>query len=127
MNKYAIRFRQVVLIGVLVNLFFALPGIIIPNSVLSLVGGEPVIHTLWPAFASLLLVLLSLFYIPVALDPLRYTLFAWLTVLAPVGGAIFFLFLRPGEYPLFGCIYLVFAVLEGLLLILALRAGPNIS
>ena len=127
MNPYTIRFRWVVLIGVLVNLSFALPGIFIPNSVLSLAGGEPVIHTIWPAFASLLLVLLSLFYIPAALDPLRYTPFAWLAVLALLGGVIFFLFLRPGEYPLFGCIDLVFAVLEGPLLILALRAGPNVS
>jgi hypothetical protein len=123
-NSYAVAFRWVVVLGILANLFFALPGIFIPNAVLAWVGIEPALDPVWPAFACLLLLLLSLFYIPGAVDPFRYRAAAWLSVLARFAGVVFFFCLWTG-YPLFGTIDLVFGVVEGILLFLALRAGPD--
>jgi hypothetical protein len=122
-NKYAIGFRWVVLLGVLVNLLFAVPGIFIPNTVIGLAGGPPAVYPIWPAFASLLLLLLSLFYIPAAIDPFRYRAVAWLAVAARGAGVWFFLILQR-QYPLFGLIDLFFGVVEGVLLILAYRREP---
>jgi hypothetical protein len=90
-NRYAAWFRRVVVIGVLVNLALAVPGLFIPNAVIDFVGGTPVVEQVWPSFASLLLILLSLFYLPAALDPFSYRLVAWMAVGARLAGAAFFL------------------------------------
>jgi hypothetical protein len=124
MNRYAVWFRWIVVLGILVNLFFALPGMFIPNSVLAHVGIEPVRDPVWPAFACNLLLLLSLFYIPAAVDLFRYTVVAWLAVFARLAGALFFLVIWR-VYPLFGCLDLVFGVAQFALLLLALRRGPD--
>ena len=124
MNRYAVWFRWVVVLGILVNLFFALPGIFIPNAVLALAGYAPTDEPVWPGAANLLLLLLSLFYIPGAVDPFRYTPVAWLAIVARFAGATYFLCLWP-EYPLFGYIDLPFGVVESVLLVVALRRGPD--
>lgn len=124
MNAYAVRFRWAVVVGILVNLTFALPGIFIPNAVLDLVGYEPAYQPIWPAFACVLLLLLSLFYLPAAVDPLRSRALAWLTVVSRLTGAVFFLLLWRA-FPLFGGIDLVFGVVQGVLLFLAQRRGPD--
>src|SRR5207244_4328552 len=74
---------------------------------------------IWPRFAALLLILLSAFYVPAAVDPSRYRASAWLAVLARFAGALFFL---PQRYVAFGLFDLGFGVVEGLLLLLAVRA-----
>ena len=124
MNKFSMGFRRVVILGILVNLFFALPGIFIPNAVLGLVDIPPVTDPVWPAFASLLLLLLSLFYIPGAIDPFRHTAVAWLSVLSRFAGVWFFFFLWPG-LELFAWIDLFFGCITLVLLFLALRRGPD--
>jgi hypothetical protein len=124
-NTYAIWFRRAVLLGILQDWFFALPGIFIPNAVLAWVGADPALEPVWPAFASLLLVLLSVFYIPAAIDPFRYLPAAVMTVLARFAGVLFFFVLYPGRFPaLFGYLDLTFGLVQGALLLLALRAGP---
>jgi len=127
-NKYAIGFRWAVVLGILQDWFFGLPGIVIPNAVLALAGADPVLHTEWPAFACLLLMLLSFFYIPAAVDPFRYRPYAVLTVLARAGGVLMFFGLYAGRFPpLMGYIDLTFTVVQGVLLALALWAGPPVE
>jgi hypothetical protein len=70
-NKYARLFGIVVLIGVVVNLGAAMPGIIIPEIILGLLGLEPEVTEFWTRFAAWLLILLSLMYIPAGLQPFR--------------------------------------------------------
>jgi hypothetical protein len=124
-NKYALWFRWVVIAGILQDWFFALPGIFIPNAVLGLAQADPAIQPIWPAFACLILMLLSFFYIPGAVDPFRYSPLAALTVVARFGGVIFFFLLYPGKFPpFFGYIDLTLTVLQGTFLILALYTGP---
>lgn len=122
MNKPAIWFRRVVILGILANFFFAIPGVFDANKVIGLVGIPPARYDVWPAFSCFLLFLLSLFYIPAALDPFKYRAVAWLTVLARLGGVWFFLIFRQ-EHAVFGYMDLFFFVTEGALLILAYRQG----
>ena len=123
-NMFAVRFRQLMLISILVILFFALPAIFIPNSVIDLLGGEPAIQTIWPAFTGLLLLLLCPFFFFAAVDPLRHWLFAWLSVIAWLGITLFFLLIRPGEYLVVGIVSLIFTLAGGALLLLANRSSP---
>jgi hypothetical protein len=127
-NKFAHAFRWAVIAGILQDWFFALPGIFIPAAVLQLAGAEPVTTVVWPAYACLLLMLLSFFYIPAAVDPLRYSSFALFTVMARLGGVFMFFILYPGAFPpLFGYIDLTLTLLQGTLLALTLiTAGPAV-
>jgi hypothetical protein len=125
-NVFARGFRWAVVVGILQDWFFAFAGVFVPQAVLELVGADPVPQHVWPAYASLLLVFLSLFYIPAAIDPYRYGSFAVLAVLARVGGVFFFFVLYPGAFPpLLGYIDAVFTLVQATLLVLAFgTAGP---
>jgi hypothetical protein len=126
-NVYARWFGRVVLLGVGANLCLGLPSLFYPNAVLAALGQRPALESpLWPSFASLLLLLLSAFYIPGALDPRRYRANAYLAVGARLAGVCFFL-VRPTEYPLFGYFDLAFALGAGVLLALYLRSEGRAS
>jgi hypothetical protein len=125
-NKYARLFGVVVLIGVLVNLGAAIPGIIVPGVVLALIGLEPEVTEFWGRFAAWLLILLSSMYVPAALQPFRSPAHSWLTVASRWGGALFIfsttLILGLNWcYLIFALLDLVFAVSELILLALAFR------
>ena len=125
-NHYARWFGRIVLAGVAANLCLALPALFYPNALLSALGLRPALENpLWPSFASLLLLLLSAFYVPGALDPQRYRASAWLAVLARFAGFFFFV-VRATEYPLFGYFDLIFGLPEALLLVLYLRAEGRV-
>ena len=126
MNVFAVGFRWAVIAGILQDWFFAFAGVVIPQAVLALVGAEPVPQHAWPAYASLLLVLLSLFYIPAAIDPYRNGFFSVFAVTARLGGVVFFFILYPGAFPsLLGYIDAILTVVQGGLLALAvLTVGP---
>lgn len=128
MNGFAIAFRWAVIAGILQDWFFALPGIFVPAAILQFAKTDPVIPTYWPAYACLLLMLLSFFYIPAAVDPFRYGNVALFTVMARLGGVVFFFILYPGAFPaFFGYIDLTLTLLQGGLLALALiTAGPGL-
>jgi putative effector of murein hydrolase LrgA (UPF0299 family) len=85
-NKYARFFGIAVLIGVVVNLGAAIPGIIIPGMVLGLLGLEAEVTEFWARFAAWLLILLSLMYIPAGLQTFRSPAHSWLTVACRWGG-----------------------------------------
>ena len=126
MNKFTRWFRWIVVAGILQDWFFALPGIFIPNAVLAFAQTAPAAQPIWPAFACLLLMLLSVFYIPGAVDPFRYAPLAALTVVARAGGVVFFFLLYPGQFPVFfGYIDLTLTGLQGTLLTLAFLEGPQ--
>jgi hypothetical protein len=124
-TPFATWFGRVVLVGVAANVLLALAGLFATRAFLEYAAGpyeqvtagtDPLV---WPRFAALLLILLSLFYIPAAVDPSRYRASAWLAVLARFAGVAFFL---PQHYVAFGLFDLGFGVVQGLLLLLAVRA-----
>jgi hypothetical protein len=125
MEQPQVWFGRAVWLGIVANLVLSLPGIVYPNAVLGTAGLPLALETpVWPAFASLLLALLTLFYIPGANDPDRYRATAILSVLARLAGVVFFLFLWPGIYPVFGYFDLFFFVLQAPLLYLTMRRRP---
>ena len=126
MNLYAVWFRRIVYLGVLANLTLAVPALFVPDQILGQFRLPATADAMWPRFAALLLILLSLFYIPAAIDPFRYRMAAWLTVWSRVAGVIFFFFFFP-VYFAFGLLDLVFAIPEGILLLLAYQSESEIS
>jgi len=70
-------FSRVVWIGVVCNLALAVPTLVAPGQTMALTGIPPASPLLWPQFSALLLILLSVFYIPAALDFARYRVTAW--------------------------------------------------
>jgi len=123
-TRYKDWFGRVVLFGVFVNITLALPTVFFPNFVLGLMRVPLTHEPMWANFAAFLLILLSLSYIPGAIDPVRYRAGAWHSVIARLGGALFFL-VTPfrHDWALFGLIDLTFFVSEGILLAMAEHAS----
>ena len=114
-------FSRVVWLGIAANLGLALPTLLMPARMLAFSNLPITEPLLWTQFSALLLVLLSAFYVPAALDPRRYRLVAWLSVLARLAGFIFFVVFQPREYHMFGYFDLAFFLPEVALLSLAGR------
>lgn len=90
MSRREVWSCRIVMTGVVINLIVATPILIAPAWALSLISApqpEPIIYA---RLVGLLIILLSLFYLPAALDPGRYRLVAWLAVLARLAAAVFF-------------------------------------
>jgi hypothetical protein len=119
-------FRRVLWVGIAANLVLAVGVIMNPAAMLirfSLPEASPL---LWPRFAALLLVLLSVFYMPAGIDPDRYRANAWMAVASRLVGVIFFLVFQAPVYRTLGLVDLVFFVPEVILLGIALRSAPAV-
>jgi hypothetical protein len=116
-------FRRVVWLGIAANLLLAIPTIAAPDQMIALSRLPTVTPVLWARFAGVLLILLSLFYAPAAIDPDRYRANAWLSVLSRLAGVVFFM----GEpvYRLLGLFDLLFFLPEAVLLFFATRSEPK--
>ncbi len=124
MNEYAKWFSRVVWLGILANFALALPTLFLPDEMLAMSSLPSASPTMWPSFAALLLILLSLFYIPVAIRPLYYPFVSWLAVLARLAGVIFFCIFNR-DYLMFGLLDLTFFIPECILLILAIHEAEK--
>ncbi len=112
-------FRRIVWLGIAANLALALPTLAAPDQLIAFSRLPTVTPHLWARFAGLLLILLSAFYAPAAIDPDRYRANAWLAVVSRLAGVVFF----AGEpvYRMLGLFDLVFLVPEAILLFIATR------
>jgi hypothetical protein len=124
MNNYATWFGRVVWLGIFANLALSIPSLLLPAETLAAIGAPSAYPLVWPSFAGLALILVSLFYIPAALQPLGNLLVSWFTVLARLAGVVFFLGFHR-DYYLLGVFDLMFLVPEATLLALAVRAQRN--
>ena len=116
-------FMRVLWVGIAVNLLLAAGVIAAPAFMLQLNRLPPADPLLWPRFAALLLVLLSVFYMPAGIDPDRYRANAWMAVASRLVGVVFFLVFEDAVYRTLGLVDLVFFVPEVLLLTMAIRAA----
>lgn len=110
-------FRRVLWLGILANLALAVPTLLAPERMMALSGFPPAMPIVWPRFSALLLILLSLFYVPAGIDTSRYRVVAWLAVFSRLAGVVFFVFFQSSEYHMLGYFDLVFLVPELALLL----------
>jgi len=118
-------FGRVVWLGILANLALAVPTLVAPARMITLVGVPPATPLVWPQFSALLLILLSAFYIPAAIDFARYRITAWSTVFSRLAGVVFFVGFQASEYHMLGYFDLFFFVPEAVLLTAAMRELRN--
>lgn len=116
-------FMRVLWLGIVVNLALSVGVIAVPATMLQLNHLPPADPLLWPRFAALLLILLSVFYMPAGIDPDRYRANAWMAVGSRLVGVVFFLVFQDPVYRNLGLVDLTFFVPEVILLALAIRAG----
>ena len=82
MNAWLQWFRRLTFIGIAANLGFILPAIFQPDLFEAVLGpGAGALSYVWLANAGLVLGIATVFYIPAGKDPIRYRLYAWLSVL----------------------------------------------
>ena len=120
-------FRRVLGLGILANLALAVPTLVAPGTMMTLMGLPLASPLLWPRFAALLLILLSLFYSPAVFDPVRYRAVAWLAVASRLVGVVFFVGFQAPEYHVLGYFDLVFFLPEALLLAMSGRAAASVT
>ena len=92
--------------------------------VLELLKLPPAEPLVWPRFAAFLLILLSGFYVPAALDPSRNVFAAIFAVVCRFGGVAFFSIIG-GRYIAFGLFDFVFGLPEAILLGCALASAQK--
>lgn len=130
MNKYAVWFKRVVWFGILANFTYAVCAFAIPDRLITFLQlGEPN-STVWLFNYSVLLVLLSCFYIPAAHDPYRYLVNSWLLVAARIIPATTFFIgvftaYMPKGFITLGIGDLSIGIVEGILLTLALKKSAH--
>ena len=112
-------FRRVLWLGIVANCALAVPTLLAPERMIAFSALPPASPLVWPQFAGLLLILLSIFYMPAGIDPLRYRATAWSAVGSRLAGVVFFLGFQPAAYRMLGYFDLVFFVPEAILLAMA--------
>lgn len=84
------RHALLVWLGIVLNLFFVIPLLFNPEWFLGLFN-LPLNRLIWGRFAGLLLLIITVFYVPATIDLDRYRVFAWLAIFPSRSfGAIFF-------------------------------------
>lgn len=92
MNRYAVWFGRVVWMGIVVNMLFIVPLVFFPEWLFGLLRLEIVQPIIWARVAGMFLFIISVFYIPAAMDMDRYRANAWLSIFpSRTFGAVFFL------------------------------------
>ena len=113
-------FSRIVWLGIFANLAMAIPTLAAPDQMVAFSRLPTATPPMWPRFAGLLLILLSAFYAPAAIDPDRYRANAWLAVVSRLAGVVFFI--GDPVYRILGIFDLIFLLPEALLLFVATRA-----
>ncbi len=91
MSRYAFWYSRLTWIGIAINMLFVIPLAFAPNWFLGLLK-IPLDQPIWGQAAAMLLFIISVFYMPGAVDPVRYRAPAWIHVFpSRTCGSTFFL------------------------------------
>jgi len=118
-------FRVVMWLGIGANVACAFISILWTEGVLNFLHLEMAQPLVWPRFAAFLLVLLSIFYVPSAIDPLAHCYSAVVAIMCRFGGVAFFTIVG-GRYIFFGLFDLAFGLPQAILLLLAWQSSNTI-
>jgi hypothetical protein len=114
-SGYLLWFRRVMWLGIVSNVIVALVSITQTPMVLEFLKLPPAEPLVWPRFAAFLLILLSGFYIPAALNPSGNIFASIFAVVCRFGGVIFFSIVG-GRYIVFGLFDFIFGLPQAILL-----------
>ena len=117
-------FKVFMWLGISANVACALVSILWTEGILNFLHLEAAHPLVWPRFAAFLLVLLSIFYVPSAIDPLTHFYSALVAVICRFGGVAFFTIVG-GRYILFGLFDLAFGLPQAILLLLAWKSSKT--
>lgn len=130
MNVWLQWFRRLTWIGVAANLGFILPALFQPDVFDATLGpGASALSYVWLGNAGLMLALATMFYMPAGKDPVRFRLYAWLSVVGRGLAASFWIWQKfrwglTGPIQQFWILDTVFCILFLVLLTLGFR-GKN--
>ncbi|MQA52208.1 c-type cytochrome [Pseudomonas piscis] len=93
MNVYIRWFQRFIWLGIAMNMVFALPALFAPALLTAVVGLPPVLSDPWLENAGMLLVGISLFYMPSGFNAPRYVVHSWLCVLSRLVAVVFWIYL----------------------------------
>ncbi|NET34204.1 MAG: hypothetical protein F6K19_19640 [Cyanothece sp. SIO1E1] len=132
MNAYAVWFGRVVWFGILANFSFSTLAFLMPNDLLAFLKLGAVESTVWLFNYSVLLIMLSCFYIPAALKPFHYIANSWLLIAGRLIPATtffvgVFISYMPKGFITLGIGDSSIGVVELILLVLALRAEKSLQ
>ena len=105
-------FSRVMWVGIAANLVLAIPTLLLPEHMMALTGIPAASPLLWPQFSALLLILLSIFYVPAARSRHGTGSSPGWPSASRLAGVIFFLGFQPREYRMLGYFDFVFFVPE---------------
>ena len=131
MNIWAKWFGWIVWAGIIVNMVFVVFCFFLPENMCALLHLKQPDPIIWVRTSGMLLFIISIFYIPAALDPFRYRATAIMHIIpSRACGSSFFLYsvLLRGQEKGFLSIALVdlfFGVLSAIFLYLAFRDGQE--
>ncbi|MGA2738276.1 MAG: cytochrome c [Bryobacteraceae bacterium] len=87
-NPAARWFSRVVWLGIVFNLFFVAMEVFAPDFINVGVGLTPGFPTVWNRAHGIMVLALTILYIPAARDPLRYPGYSWMLVVSRLAAAI---------------------------------------
>jgi len=89
--RLAKRYKQVTWLGIVLNCFFIFPLLLIPGFTLQLLKIPVPEDLIFVRTAGLLLLWITIFYVPASFDLKKYRVYAWLSAVPTrFGGALFF-------------------------------------
>lgn len=121
--NYYIWFKRIELLGVASNLVLAVWALFAPGVLLKTFGLNAAYPETWVQFSALLLIIVSLFYIPGALNPERDFSIAILSIISRAMGVLFFIVMvfilgRQKHFLIFSAFDFLFGLSEAVLLTL---------
>jgi hypothetical protein len=118
-------FKTLMWIGIAANIIVAVISIIWTDAVLNFLNLDMASSRIWPRFAAFLLILLTIFYIPAALDPFVHRYAAAVSIMCRFAGVAFFAIVG-GRYIVFGLFDLIFGLPQAVLLAIAWRVPAHL-